>query len=166
MKTVKQCSGCQRELPLDAFHVDKGHSDGRVSRCKSCRAKWVESRTAERVSYNAQYYARNRDKRIAEIHEYQRRHPEIQVRYRHRYRARKHKAPGGHTYADLVAIFEKQDSKCFYCNQHLASIHNGHFDHVIPLSRGGSDNPENLVFACPPCNWSKHARMPDEIGDR
>ncbi len=159
VNTVKRCSGCRVELPLEAFHVDKGHSDGRASRCKVCRAKWVESRKAELVAYNAQYYTRNRVKRIAEIHEYQRRHPEVKVKYRHRYRARKHNALGSHTYEDLVAIFVKQEGACFYCRLQLPAMKDGHFDHVVPLSRGGSDDPNNLVFSCAPCNWSKHAKL-------
>ena len=31
-------------------------------------------------------------------------------------------------------------------------------DHVIPSSNGGTDNIENLVLACPPCNNKKGAR--------
>ena len=35
-------------------------------------------------------------------------------------------------------------------------------DHVIPRSRGGSDNAENLVLSCNGCNSSKGARTPEE----
>lgn len=165
-ETVKKCSGCHTELPLEAFHIDKGHADGHVSRCKDCRAKWVASRKLDLSNYNALYYAQNREKRIEEIHEYQRHHPEVKINYRHRYRARKRNAPGSHTYADLEAIFNKQGGDCFYCKKHFSIMSDGHFDHVIPLSRGGSDNPDNIVFTCPPCNWRKHARMPKEICDQ
>lgn len=33
-----------------------------------------------------------------------------------------------------------------------------HIDHVFPRSRGGQNNPENLVLACVHCNESKGAR--------
>lgn len=160
---MKRCSKCLRELPLEDFHVDRGHADGRASRCRRCRAEWVASRKSELVKYNAHYYRFNRERRIVEIHEYQRLHPEVKIAYRHRYRARKHQASGCHTFADLVAIFETQGGKCFYCKRQLASRQEGHFDHVTPLSRGGSDAPDNIVFACPECNWRKHARAPDEL---
>ena len=35
-------------------------------------------------------------------------------------------------------------------------------DHVIPRVKGGSDDPDNLVFACKKCNSSKNGQMTDE----
>ena len=32
-------------------------------------------------------------------------------------------------------------------------------DHVTPSSRGGSNDPSNLVVSCGPCNWSKGDKM-------
>ena len=43
---------------------------------------------------------------------------------------------------------------CFYCGETPA----GTIDHVIPTSRGGKDEPFNLVAACTSCNSSKGAR--------
>jgi 5-methylcytosine-specific restriction endonuclease McrA len=37
-----------------------------------------------------------------------------------------------------------------------------HVDHVVPLVRGGSDDPSNLVIACVPCNLSKGDKLPHE----
>ena len=124
----------------------------------------MAARKAETSRYNARYYVLNRQKRLAVIHDYQQRHPEVKVRYRHRYRARKRNAAGSHTLVDLISIFERQDGQCYYRNHRMLAISEGHFDHKIPLSRGGSGDPENLVFACPPCNWRKHARILEENG--
>jgi len=41
---------------------------------------------------------------------------------------------------------------CFYCG---TFDEQGQVDHIIPLSRGGTDNLENLVWACQSCNSSK-----------
>lgn len=35
-------------------------------------------------------------------------------------------------------------------------------DHVIPLSRGGTNAPDNLVPACRPCNGEKGSLLVDE----
>ena len=34
-----------------------------------------------------------------------------------------------------------------------------HFDHVIPLSRGGGDHAENIQLLCRTCNLSKSDRI-------
>lgn len=50
---------------------------------------------------------------------------------------------------------------CRYCGQKLKPK-TATLDHVLPLSRGGSDDPENLVLACHPCNQCKGNRTPLE----
>jgi 5-methylcytosine-specific restriction endonuclease McrA len=37
------------------------------------------------------------------------------------------------------------------------------FDHLIPVSRGGSDRPRNIVISCGPCNRAKSDKL-DWIG--
>lgn len=46
--------------------------------------------------------------------------------------------------AEILAVAEE---KCFYCGSLATTI-----DHVHPKSKGGSNNPENLVAACTSCN--------------
>lgn len=31
-------------------------------------------------------------------------------------------------------------------------------DHIVPISRGGTDRPTNLRLLCPPCNKKKSAK--------
>ena len=40
------------------------------------------------------------------------------------------------------------------------------FDHVVPRSRGGCTEWENVVTACEPCNLRKGYRLPAEVGMR
>lgn len=55
-------------------------------------------------------------------------------------------------------VTEKHGRLCVYCRCVMADS----LDHVMPRSRGGSDDPSNLVPACRPCNSSKGARTPEE----
>lgn len=48
--------------------------------------------------------------------------------------------------------------RCAYCGTELNKTTVTR-DHVIPLSRGGSNWPANLVPACRSCNNSKHAKV-------
>lgn len=57
-------------------------------------------------------------------------------------------------------VFERDNFTCFYCGVRGGRLE---CDHKIPVSRGGSDDPENLVAACLSCNRSKHNQTPDEF---
>lgn len=61
-------------------------------------------------------------------------------------------AEGSHTAADIKNLFAEQRGICL-CGDDLGT--NYHVDHMTPLSRGGSDWPENLQLLCPSCNYSK-----------
>lgn len=56
-------------------------------------------------------------------------------------------------------IFNRDGHACTYCG---AADQPLHCDHVVPASRGGSSEADNLTTACKPCNLSKHDRTPDE----
>jgi HNH endonuclease len=49
---------------------------------------------------------------------------------------------------------------CEYClSQERFSPQHFTLDHFDPSSKGGSNEPENLVYACQGCNGSKHNRI-------
>jgi hypothetical protein len=53
----KQCPGCQRELPLDAFYRNKSHADGLTSHCKEChRADYLSRRETILANKKAKYH--------------------------------------------------------------------------------------------------------------
>lgn len=52
---------------------------------------------------------------------------------------------------------------CQYCHRVLPSAELT-LDHVIPRSRAGESNWENLVACCNPCNNKKGNRTPEESG--
>jgi 5-methylcytosine-specific restriction endonuclease McrA len=60
------------------------------------------------------------------------------------------------------ATFRDCGRRCVYCGTGLG-LENATLDHVIPLSRGGSHAPGNLVSACQPCNQLKGALLPAEF---
>lgn len=75
-------------------------------------------------------------------------------------RALKRGGKGTHTYSDIKRQYQAQKGKCYYCKCNVGD--NYHVDHVVPLSRGGSNGPENLVIACLTCNQAKYNKLPHE----
>ncbi|MEM6301631.1 MAG: HNH endonuclease [Pseudomonadota bacterium] len=58
-------------------------------------------------------------------------------------------------------LFRRDDHRCLYCGtQHPRSELTR--DHVLPISRGGTDRWENVVAACKRCNWQKDNKTPEE----
>lgn len=55
----------------------------------------------------------------------------------------------------LALIEAGQDFCCADC----LSVDDITIDHIVPLSRGGEDNVDNLQFLCRPCNSSKSDRI-------
>lgn len=117
------------------------------------------NRRANPEAYRAavrRYKAANR----AELNERQRearRNPEYKVRRRdesHRRRARQ-----GVSSPELRRLVAELVSEpCRYCG----SAGPIEIDHIVPLSRGGKHEPENLAPACRSCNRSKGAKLLSE----
>lgn len=76
-------------------------------------------------------------------------------------RARKAGVIGQHTAADIHAKLEAQEGRCFYCDQSIDPHY--HVEHMVPLSRGGSNAAENICLACPTCNMRKGRKTASEF---
>jgi 5-methylcytosine-specific restriction endonuclease McrA len=57
------------------------------------------------------------------------------------------------------ALFARDEFRCQYCGGFADSI-----DHIVPRSRGGGHEWENVAAACRPCNLRKRDRTPAEAG--
>jgi len=81
----------------------------------------------------------------------------------HRRRALEKAADGSYTSDQLQDQRTRQKHKCYYCKKKLGN--EWHADHVVPLSRGGSNDIYNIVITCPTCNFRKSNKFPHEFPD-
>lgn len=64
-------------------------------------------------------------------------------------------------------LFARDAYTCQYCGRTSARLRTRESltrDHVVPLSRGGTNSWTNVVTACSTCNTRKAHHLPDEIG--
>lgn len=76
----------------------------------------------------------------------------------HKRRARLMNAEGSHTKEDIQFILEKQKGKCVTCAVCITTDYS--VDHITPLSKGGSNNKDNIQLLCKSCNSSKGNKDP------
>lgn len=53
-----------------------------------------------------------------------------------------------------MAVLLRDKNKCTYCGKLATSV-----DHVVPVSRGGTNDPANVVAACRSCNSISGVRV-------
>lgn len=151
----------QREANKDrrAEYDRKYNKENRERRAENARI--YREKNSGRITEYLRIWRENNRRRIVELGRAWRKENPIRAaaQWRNR-RARKRNAGGLHNHTDIQKQYDAQKGKCYYCGVKVGDTY--HVDHVIPLARGGSNGPENLVIACPRCNTSKGAKLPHE----
>lgn len=124
---------------------------------------WIEkNRESERARVRM-HYAAHAAKRLAQGEEWRRANRDKARSYVRNRRARLKQASGTHTGEDIARQLRGQRGACWWCGKRFGSTY--HVDHRIPISRGGSNGPENIVLTCPACNLKKNDKMPWEMAN-
>ncbi len=80
------------------------------------------------------------------------------VNYNHKKRIFVKEHHSNVTLQDWKNILNKQNNICLSCNQLFSDKNKPTQDHIIPLSRGGWHNKENIQALCLKCNSKKGAK--------
>lgn len=183
---TKSCTTCFESKPLDDYQRRSRSHDGRMSVCRDCNnakkranyaanpapkiaatreyhlknAEWSKATLAEWHQNNrARRYAAHKE-RLQSDPDYAKYRRELTAHSERRRRASKIAtqvaAISVQQYADLL---ENYGGNCWICSVDLDS-EALHWDHYVPLSRGGTHTLNNLRPSCGPCNLRKSNKFP------
>lgn len=136
-----KCHRCGVDKSDSEFHELESHFDDPTCiECVSRHAVNPEDREAKKKWSNRRRYMRKCIRK-----------GNYNSVVNNRRRARKLLAEGEFTNTDIENLLNYP--YCVYCGNELDDYH---VDHITPLSKGGSNNLENLALTCPRCNLRKN----------
>lgn len=178
LTSTRQCIDCVR---TQAREWAKAHPD-RIKVLKhqtrqrnkesvtEYKKKWAKQNPDAYKAMKRRDYLKHRETRMASNRKWAKENPELR-RYhgrayihrhpeRHAARTAARRAfllgvPGTYDGHDVQQLFRAQNGKCVGCGA-LLSAGRFHVDHKKPISKGGTNWPENLQVLCGPCNLRKH----------
>lgn len=128
-------------------------------RCKAYTRAWAMRNPGRAKEVWASWDERHpeRRKQIGKL--YRTRHPEVAVRTN---TIRRLRVGDFERYQPLIDSLVREVSRlpfvvCTYCRKRIEGKF--HFDHIVPISRGGKHVRENLCVACVRCNLSKGPKL-------
>ena len=129
-------------------------------RAKEYNRKWRESNQEWHKKNSRKWREKNPERAKEYVRKWRKENPEKVVAKGQKRRALKANADGTATAEQIKARFQYHENSCYYCGDNESGLH---VEHRIPLSRGGSNWPSNLVPACPTCNLSKGTKTEKEF---
>lgn len=183
MALFKTCSKCRADKPINEFNKNRAKPDGRMHYCRLCEKtkraiyrannlkevkhavnQWHHNHRIQSRLNIKLHYARNMHAYTRKLEyngNWKKNNPLSILVYQHNRRTRLHDNGGILTPNDINAIRSNQNDLCYYCHDPLRL--NGTIDHKVPVSRGGSSNPSNIVLACKKCNSTKYTKTDTEF---
>ena len=179
---TKFCTACKQHRPLSEFYKNNSSKSGFQHYCKSCVKKYrirYERENREAINKRAKkpnkkyretkknykniqsknheiYREKNKEALKSYNRKWKKENKEKVANQAHRRRARKINASanGNFTEKQWKALIKKTGNKCLCCEKSGDAIKLT-IDHIVPISKGGENNIDNIQPLCLSCNASK-----------
>lgn len=183
MIAMKKCSKCQISKPETEFSKDISRKSGLRACCKQCckeyNYQYRQEHTEELRDYRKRYYEEHAEEAREYNQKYYQEHTEEIGKYRESHRDHRRKYDRRH-YATNKAMYLDRDirrrqrermvegkltneiitklfttyTECLLCK----TEENLTIDHIVAITNGGTNYPDNLQILCRSCNSAKGNR--------
>jgi 5-methylcytosine-specific restriction endonuclease McrA len=126
------------------------------------KKRWATENEESLSASKRKHYERNRDEIIARSKKWAENNPEkvsqAKANNSRKRRAAKHASLGRFSAEEFEALCESYQNICLACGDTEAVLE---ADHVVPLTKGGSDDISNIQPLCGSCNRKKFVNIID-----
>lgn len=165
---VAQCKICVKKRTRKYYKENKPQIIARICKYEQLHQQEVASRhhkyylahRKEIIARSVRWGRENPEKARFKSTKWNKNHPEKIRETINRRRARKVAAIGSHTNKDFIELCEDTEWRCLRCGA-PHTIKKLTEDHIVPLSKGGTDNIDNIQPLCGSCNGAKGIKVID-----
>jgi hypothetical protein len=190
--TRKQSQEWARDNPEKSCGAKRKWAKVNQEKHSKQKQKWAKENSEKRRNINQNWYQKNSRKKceqtllwqqinskknIENHRKWKRNNPGKCLEYGHRQRVKRAGAEGSYLSQAWIDLKEQYNNRCLDCGVHESelatrlNIAERHLtpDHIIPLSRGGTDYITNIQPLCFPCNrknWHHYLKTGSQIDYR
>lgn len=137
--------------------TDRRYNEANRERIQEVSRRWYEENRRDVIARACNWYQENKERKAEYDRQYGKENSLRRLAIGRAYRARKRDAQGSFTEDEWLELCEAYGNVCLCCGESkpLAA------DHVVPLSKGGSNDIGNIQPLCKVCNSSKNANIID-----
>jgi len=175
---MKKCTKCSQTKSICEFYKGFFYKGLYRTRCKVCekeylklwreknkeylkswRKRWIEKNKEKLIKQKRHWFEKNKEKSIEKNRIWKEKNPE-KVKWLNRLQQHKRRCAGKIDREAWIKKVKILGEKCLMCgvNQNTAKLT---IDHIIPISKGGTNEITNLQPLCSFCNRRKHTKSID-----
>ncbi len=135
----------------------KEYAENNKEKIKTYKAQWVQDNKEHHNMKSQEWAKANPKKRKEIVDKCRKAHPEYNTTIKNNRRALEANVEGTHTSKEWKELCEKYNNKCLCCKSQTKLTR----DHIVPLSKGGTNYISNIQPLCLSCNSSKKQKIID-----